>query len=93
MSIEAGQDAHALACRSTVVPGGDRHLRARAHGHDPVARDQHDAVVDGRALVAVDDLAADEGQRRLVGGRGGGPEEKDRARPRGAWARALQGLR
>ena len=61
---EAGQHAHALGVDDGRARR-DRDLAARPHGHDAVAGDEDDAVLDGRALVAVDDLAADEGQRRL----------------------------
>jgi hypothetical protein len=58
---EAGQHAHA----GGVDHGGagrDGHLGPRAHRHDAIARDQHHAVVDRRAFVAVDDLAAHQGE-------------------------------
>ena len=68
----------------TVVPAGIVTSAPRADRDDAVAGDQDDAVADRRALVAVDDLAADQGQRGARGwaiaGRRGGREGKRQAR-------------
>ena len=61
---EAGEHAHARRVDDRGA-GRYRHLGARAHGHDPLARDEHDPVVDRRPLVAVDDLAPHEGKGGL----------------------------
>ncbi len=75
---EPGKDAHACGVHHGRA-GRDRDLRARADGHDALAGDENHAVVDGRPLVAVDDLAADESQGGFLGGvsRGGRAGQRD----------------
>ena len=70
----------------TVVPAGTVTSLRGPDGHDALAGDQDDAVLDRRALVAVDDLAADEGQGRLVGGR---RRRREQARERGQSHRSV----
>jgi hypothetical protein len=70
---EAGEDAHARGVDHGGA-GGHGDFAPRAHGHDALAGDENDAVVEGRPLVAIDHLPADEGEGRLGSSLGGGQE-------------------
>jgi len=74
---EPGQNAHPARVDGRR-PIGHRDGRTRTDRDDPLARDQHDAVVDRRALVAVDDPSADERERRFGRRLGGGQARAER---------------
>jgi hypothetical protein len=80
---QSGHHAHALGVDGGGARG-HRDLGAGSDGHDTVARNEHDTVAEGRPFVAVDDLAANEGQGRLgVGGRRRAGGQAGRAEDRG----------
>jgi hypothetical protein len=67
---EAGQDVLA----GDIDPLGvlrDLHFRSGTHGPDRPSLDQHGAVPDRRAAVAIDDGGAGEGAYLRVSGKGG----------------------